>query len=182
MARIRELAEAESISPNWLAYVGKALARSSLKAETREMLRAAESRMNQESSNDRAAVALLRGEIASGEGQHIEANEQFEMAYALRSDTYYLESLAHGYFVSGDLDAAKTRYQTISEHIDLGWEGQDPWVLSHYYLGRISEEKGDTESASRYYSRFLDIWQDGDEDLVALADAKDRLQHLVGEH
>ena len=181
MARVLDLAQQASISPIWLAYSGKALVRSGMVAETRQLLETAESRMSSDNPNDRAAVALLRGEIASADGLHIEANEQFEMAYALRSDNYYLESLAHGYFVNGELDAAESRFKTVTEHMDLGWEGQDPWILSHYYLGRISEDKGDTEAAARYYSQFMDIWNDGDDDLVALADASERLQRLIGE-
>ena len=149
--------------------------------ETRQLLEDAVARANEDNPNDKAAVALLRGEIASANGEYIEANEQFEMAYALRSDNFYLESLAHGYFASGDLDAAETRFQEIAARKDLGWEGQDPWIMSHYYLGRISEEKGDTAGAADHYSDFIDIWQDGDEDLVALADARRRLQHIVGE-
>ena len=181
MARVRELAGRASIQPIWLAYAGKAHVRSGLVAETVQLLEAAESRVSENNPNDRAAVALLRGEIASANGEYIEANEQFEMAYALRSDNFYLESLAHGYFASGDFDAAETRYQEIAAGKDLGWEGQDPWILSHYYLGRISEEKGDAAGAAEHYSGLIDIWQDGDEDLVALADARRRLQHIVGE-
>jgi tetratricopeptide (TPR) repeat protein len=182
MERVRELAGRESIEPVWLAYAGKAHVRSGLVSETRQMLADAESRVNEDNPNDRAAVALLRGEIAAASGEHIEANEQFEMAYALRTDNFYLEALAHGYFVSGDFDAAEVRYQEISGQTDLGWEGQDPWILSHYYLGRIREEQGDAEGAAAYYSQFIDIWNDGDDDLVALADARARLERLVGEH
>jgi tetratricopeptide (TPR) repeat protein len=179
--RVLDIARAPAISPIWLAYVGKALARSGLIAETHQLLEAAESRMNEGNPSDRAAVALLRGEVASAEGLHIEANEQFEMAYALRSDNYYLEALAHGYFASGELDAAEVRYQDITGMKNLGWEGQEPWILSHYYLGRIREDKGDREGAAEYYSRFIDIWKDGDDELLALADARDRLQRLVSE-
>ena len=115
------------------------------------------------------------------QGEHIEAVELFEMAYALRSDNFYLESLAHGHFASGDFDAAETRFQEIAVRKDLGWEGQDPWIMSHYYLGRICEEKGDAAGAAEHYSGFIDFWQDGDEELVSLADARRRLQRIVGE-
>jgi tetratricopeptide (TPR) repeat protein len=181
LARVRELGSDVSIQPIWLAYAGKAQVRSGLAAETSQLLRDAVARANEDNPNDRAAVALLRGELASANGKHIEANEQFEMAYALRSDNFYLESLAHGHFASGDFDAAEARYQEIAAWKDLGWEGQDPWILSHYYLGRIREEKGDDEGAAEFYSRFIDIWQDGDDELVALADARRRLQRLVSE-
>ena len=181
LARVRELARGISIQPTWLAYAGKAHARAGLVAATRQMLDDALERANEGNPNDRAAISLLRGEIASAHGEYIEANEQFEMAYALRSDNYYLESLAHGYFVNGDLDAAETRYREIAARKDLGWEGQDPWVLSHYYLGRIREERGDGAGASQYYSHFIDIWKQGDDGLTILADARSRLLALVSE-
>lgn len=148
MGRVLELAGTESIQPVWLAYADKALVRSGLVAETRHLLADAESRVNEDNPNDRAAVALLKGEIAAASGEHIEAIEQFEMALALRYDNFYLEALAHGHFVNGDFDAAAVRYKEISDRKDLGWEGQDPWILSHYYLGRIGEEKGDPEGAA----------------------------------
>lgn len=181
LTRVRELAANAAIQPIWLAYAGKAQVRSGMVVETRQLLEDAVARANDDNPNDRAAVALLRGEIASANGEYIEANEQFEMAYALRSDNFYLESLAHGYFASGDFDVAEARYQEIAARKDLGWEGQDSWIMSHYYLGRISEEKGDAAAAAEHYSGFIDIWQEGDEDLVALADARRRLQRIVGE-
>jgi len=102
------------------------------------------------------------------------------MAYALKSDHFYLEALAHAHYVSGALDAAETRYREISSEKVLGWEAQDAWLLSSYCLGRVLEENGDVDGAVEAYSQFIDIWQGGDEEVVALADARARLGRLAG--
>jgi tetratricopeptide (TPR) repeat protein len=62
----------------------------------------------------------------------------------------------------------------------LGWEPQEAWVLAHYELGKLYQERGDTAKATDFYDRFLAIWKDGDPDLVPLADAKKRLHSLSG--
>jgi tetratricopeptide (TPR) repeat protein len=182
LSRVRDIASNESIDPLWLSYLGKSYARSGFTRETRDMLELAMTRSNEEGQVDRAALAYLRGEVALANGENIEANEQFEMAYALQPNNYYLEALAHGYFVSGDYHAAEARFAQIGERKSLGWEAQDPWILSFYYLGRTREELGETDAAAEAYAQFLEIWEDGDDDLIALADARDRLRLLMGEH
>jgi len=62
----------------------------------------------------------------------------------------------------------------------LGSEAQESWVLAHYILGKIYDEQGDTTRAIERYSQFLDIWQDGDDDLEPLIDARRRLRDLAG--
>jgi len=181
LVRIRELAQNPSIQPLWLCYAGKVHARSGLISEARMLLDSAASRENAANPSDRSAVANLRGEVAMAEGRHEEAIEQFEAAHTLTSTNYHLESLAHAHFVSGDLDNAESSFREIADQKTLGWEAQAPWILSFYYLGRVLEEKGDSASAATYYSQFMDIWNDGDEDLLALADARERVAQLVVE-
>ena len=49
---------------------------------------------------------------------------------------------------------------------------------SFYLLGKIYEAKGDTASAIKNYEKLLDLWKNGDEDLVDLIGAKKRLASL----
>ncbi len=178
LARVRELAPPASIAPNWLAYLGKAHARSGLVGEAEQLLADAVARLDEENSTDRAAVALLRGEVALARGENVAAITYFQTAYAVREDNYYLESLAYAYFVSGDLEAAEDRYLAIVAEPDLGWEAQEPWILAHYQLGRIHQQQGNVAQALEDYRRFLEIWQDGDDDLTALIDARRRADDL----
>ena len=49
---------------------------------------------------------------------------------------------------------------------------------SIYLLGKIYEQKGDSNLALKSYTRFLEMWKNADEDLPALIDAKERLKNL----
>jgi tetratricopeptide (TPR) repeat protein len=88
--------------------------------------------------------------------------------------------LAYANFVGGNLETAKAQYQTMVTDPDLGWEAQEPWILAHYQLGSIHQQQGNVAQALEYYHRFLEIWQDGDDDLVALVDARRRVAELSG--
>ena len=50
---------------------------------------------------------------------------------------------------------------------------------SFHLLGKIYEKKGDNQLAIQNYEKFLDLWQDADEDLPDLIDAKERLARLT---
>ena len=60
----------------------------------------------------------------------------------------------------------------------LGWEPQESWFLARYELGRLYEDRGDTAHATQYYQELIDLWNNGDSDLVILADARRRLLAL----
>ena len=175
---VRELASDPSTAPSWLAYAGKQHARMGLVPEAEVILRDAISRSDESVEADRAAVALLKGEVAMAKGDSQEALNHFETAYALRENTYYLESLAFGLYQAGSLDAALDRYLTLLAQPEIGWEVQEFWILSHYRLGQIYEELGDVPNARKYHEAFLEIWSEGDPDLIALKEARERVEGL----
>ncbi len=121
----------------------------------------------------------LSGEIALAENDVDGAISHFEQAVANRASGDYLASLALGHVLKGNLDAARRYYEEFLEDPSLGTEQQEPWILAHYHLGRVHEETGDTTRAIEYYDRFLEIWKDGDRDLVQLIDARKRLASLT---
>ena len=174
----QELATSASAAPSWLANIGKVQARNGLVAEAEVTLQEAVDRSDPTVQMDRAAVAVLRGEVALAKGDAHEAVDHLRTAYAVREQADYLESLAYGLYLSGDPDAAVDRYLSLLEQRELGWEAQESWVLSHLQLAEIYEETGDLSNARRYYEAFLEIWKDGDSDLVALKQARERLAQL----
>ncbi len=180
LARARELGQLPSVAPEWLAYLGRPHARGGMVEETERILADALARMDEDNRYDRTAVSLLRGELALARGEPSEAISHFRTAYALRQDNYCLESLAHAHFAAGDLTAAETRYLEVVADPELGWEAQEPWILAHYQLGKLYELQGNVAKALEYYGRLLEIWNDGDDDLEALSDARRRVQDLVG--
>ncbi len=78
-----------------------------LAEEAEALLQVALSRSDESVEADRAAVALLRGEIGVARGDAQGALDDLETAYALRENAYHLESLAHGLYRAGNLEAAR---------------------------------------------------------------------------
>jgi serine/threonine-protein kinase len=180
LARARALAEPESIQPNWLQYVGKHHARRGMIEETEHFLANAISRMNADSPGDRAAVALLRGELALAQGMTEGALRHLQTAYAITESSYALASLAFAHYVAGDLERAEEEYLTLISRLDLGWEAQEPWAQAHYRLGNIYQQLGDTGNALKYYRALVEVWEDGDDDILLLAEARRRIEELSG--
>ena len=145
-----------------------------------EVLDTVTARMNSENRIDMGAHHKLQGEIALARGDHDEATDHFELAFALFDNQHNLESLAFCALASGDIELARQRYEQLRGRRQLGSEAQEAWMLAHYLLGRIYEEQGDTLRAVDRYSQFVDIWQHGDDDLEPLIDARRRIRYLVG--
>jgi hypothetical protein len=55
------------------------------------------------------------------------------------------------------------------------------WVRAHYDLARLHDEAGDTEQAIRWYAAFLDLWDQADEGLDPVPDARQRLASLTAD-
>jgi len=178
MAVVRELASTPSIAPSWLAYVGKQEARMGLVEDAESVLRDAVARSDESVAMDRASVALLRGEVALAKGDAPGALEDLRNAYALRDNSFNLESLAYGLFMAGELEAARDRYLTLLSQRELGWEVQAYWMASHFRLGQIYEAAGDTANALGSYGTFLEIMRDGDPDIESVRRTRERVEAL----
>ena len=183
---MRELSEAhrigisQPIEPVWIGRLAKLYFRSGLTTEAHIILDTLEARRDSNNVSDNIFWHLSKGEGAVVAEQYAEATLQLEMAHTLQGDNYTLESLAYGYMMSGDLETARAKYEELISRRQIGWEGQEYWILAHYELGGIYEALGDTTRAIEYYDRFLNIWRDGDDDLLALRAARTRLQALSG--
>jgi tetratricopeptide (TPR) repeat protein len=83
-----------------------------------------------------------------------------------------LFELGSAYLDTHDDSQASARFERI---INSGAQrAGDPisFVRSLYFLGQISERKGDRAKAAEYYRRFVQYWGDGDMDRDRVADAK----------
>jgi serine/threonine protein kinase/tetratricopeptide (TPR) repeat protein len=163
------------VEPWWLQLYGKIYVRIGELKKAERLLNELSIKMNKENRNDRAAFNILKGEIELARGKHNEAIALFETAYKLRDDNYVLESLAFAYLRSGDLEKAMEKYKHLVSRKMFGWEAQEYWIRAHYQLGKIHEEKGETEKAIQYYQRFLDIWKDADSGIPEVEEARERL-------
>ena len=178
---VHELLRSAYTSPYWLEPWGSYYARNGMLEQALEVLDTVTARMNSENRIDMGAHHKLQGEIALARGDHAEATDHLELAFALFDNQPNLESLAFCALTSGDAELARERYELLLDDVQpCGSELQESWLLAHYQLGRIYEEQGDTALAVDRYSQFLDIWKHGDDDLEPLIDARRRIRYLVG--
>ena len=96
-----------------------------------------------------------------------------------------LPQLARAYDGTGEADSAIAVYERYIETPWLwGRLNNDSWYLAPAYkrLGELYEAGGDREKAVEYYSEFVDLWSDADEELQPLVrDVTQRLAKLIGE-
>jgi hypothetical protein len=92
---------------------------------------------------------------------------------------YTRAPLARAQLGAGQWERARVTFQEVLRDSAIGWEVQEAWLLAPYELGRLYQSRGDTANAVAAYRQILDRWAAGDEDIVALADARHRLSALA---
>ncbi len=172
--------------PSWLFLTGQMYARAKKKVEATQLLSEISARVhdplamravNDSNREDQAHYHLLQGEIQLAKENYGEAFDSLKKADQVLKDST-LESLAYGYLLRGDSDMAIAKYQELVSKSLPPREGLDDWILSHYQLGKLYEQKGQIGKAKEAYGRFVEIWKEGDPDIPALKDAKQRLTKL----
>ena len=126
----------------------------------------------------RASVALAEGRVA-------------EAIVGYR--TFYDESgcascglfeLARAYDAAGQTDSALAVYGRAVSNPGAFRLFDEYRTLAQTYkrLGEIYEERGATDEAIEYYDKFVDLWQDADEELQPIVrDVRNRIARLAGE-
>ena len=146
-----------------------------------------------ERAHERAA-RFLYGIIASVEGRHEKAMEEFEaVVQLLSSDIPYLDN--HPYSIgaqaslhaaylymaavenerAGRQVAALELYQKLLSLNGGRLQHPDLFALSHHAVSRIRQSQGDFEGACESLTKFLELWKNADSGLPEVADAKKRL-------
>jgi tetratricopeptide (TPR) repeat protein len=92
-----------------------------------------------------------------------------------------LNSLALAYYESGNLEKAKSEYETIISYPTTIREYEDEFVMSFYMLGKIYEKEDNTAKAIEHYEKFLTLWKDADPGIAEVDDARERLAGLKGQ-
>lgn len=179
LAKARKLIETTYMSPGWLMYYGKLVVRDGNLKEAESILEKILENINKGNRTDESAFNILKGEIELAKGNYQEAEEYLKTAINIQEDAYRLESLANFYFVTGKYDPAIENYQEIIDLKSLGWEAQSYFLESHYRLGLIYEQLGDTEHAQDYYQEFSNLWHEADPDIPMLSEVKSRLHAIA---
>jgi tetratricopeptide (TPR) repeat protein len=187
MKEVRQIQRESKISPDFIYLVGRAYARSGRLKEAIQQLEdlksglgdlLALSGLSRSNRGDQANFYMLKGEVEVAQKRYHEAVDSFQTAASL-GELWVEESLGYAFWKSGNLDKAANKYQEHLQNYRIGGnETLERWILAHYELARIFEQKGQPEEAVKYYERFLEIWKDGDPDLPVLIDAKKRLTKL----
>ena len=91
--------------------------------------------------------------------------------------------MSRGFDLAGQTDSAIVYYEQLAElpFRSLQW---DHIALPAAYrrLGELYEERDDLDKAIEYYSEFVDLWQDADEELQPIVrDIRNRIARLTGE-
>jgi eukaryotic-like serine/threonine-protein kinase len=83
--------------------------------------------------------------------------------------------LGSAYLAEGNDVEASARFQRIVNGGMQRLSNPLEFVRSLYFLGQISERRGDRARARAYYQRFVNYWGDGDIDKERVAEAKKKL-------
>ena len=128
------------------------------------------------------SVTFIAGCKALNHGDFKNATRQLEASYDLSDDLETEFFLAKAYIAAHQWDKAVAILKDLegSKGRIIANQAYPPiiWPLAHYYLAVAFDESGDKKHASDYYSRFLNLWQQGDANLVAVSASKKRLAEL----
>ncbi len=125
------------------------------------------------------------GALALAEGRTDDAIRLFRQYDGMIScSNCALMDLAAAYDQAGQADsvvAVLERYATLPRLFGLAQDAEYlPAALRR--LGELYEVRGDRERAAEYYSRFVELWKDADEELQpVVSDVRQRLARIVGE-
>jgi tetratricopeptide (TPR) repeat protein/TolB-like protein len=91
----------------------------------------------------------------------------------------YYNSLANASYLIGDLDSAKTWYQSILALTTGRLAYGDIYAKSYLMLGEIYKQQGMNAEAIRSYTTFLGLWRDADAGVPEVDEAKRSLADLL---
>ena len=130
---------------------------------------------------------VVRAHVHQAKGEYEAAIRDFQILIQRGGQSFKVETgydLARCYFESGQTERAIEAIQT-AQRVYIHYLGGAPHLRAAFYprgfylLGKIYEKKGDTELAIENYEKFLNLWENADEDLPELMDAKARLAKLT---
>jgi len=177
LRRAREIQVAMAGLPGaWLGLLGQHEARTGLTDDAQQVLEAMLAKDTTSWTNmDRAAIPLVRGELALAQGDAATAADALARAVELNGATYEREALARALVSAGRTQEAVDAYQKTLSDSAIGWEVQEPWVLAHYELAQLYDALGDSAAALPLYRRLAEQWRAGDPDLPLLQSIRRRL-------
>jgi len=161
-----------------LPWVATALARAGAGTEAAELLDEIEVRYPQDTALQSFWIPAIAAALALGRGEPGEAITLLESARDEengRQVTIYLRAVAH--LENGSVGEAAAEFERLVGLPDMG----QPLIqrpLSHLGLARTYALAGDLTEARRAYQAFFDSWQEADEDIPILIEAREEYKNL----
>ena len=131
---------------------------------------------------DRAYLHNLEGEVELARHNparalallHLADKETTSRAAPEQRHPRIVESLAHAYRTSGNLDQAIVWYEKLlgMPQKPLGYEAQPFWQEAHYHLASAYASRGQKDKARKPLEALLSLWKDADPDLPLLKKAR----------
>ena len=128
----------------------------------------------------------LLGEIELEKNNFAQAIQEFSTAISLLPGEFsidswhalFMEPLARANSMNGNIENAQSAYEKI-ESLTFGrmYQG-DIYANSLYMLGKIHQEKEETEKAVEYYERFLGLLKNPDKKSPELQNARQQVSFL----
>lgn len=165
----------EAIGPQVLlsARIGKAYVRCGAVKKAARILDALKKQADQYNQDQSSSLHWLEGEIELARGNARRAIELLMLADRESRSPLTVESLAHAYATSGNIEQAIACYETLvaMRSSCLGWEPQQPWIAAHYRLAKAYLSRGEKEKAKKLTATLLGLWKEADAELPLLREA-----------
>ncbi|HSM35233.1 MAG TPA: tetratricopeptide repeat protein [Longimicrobiales bacterium] len=136
----------------------------------------------------RADLRRVQGEIALAEGRPGEAIESFGRAFEDFCHICPLPGLALAYEATGQADSAITAYTRYVEtpysdrFLPYSYPLGQALAPTHERLAELLDEAGERDEAARHYARFVELWENADEELQPrVRSARARLRRILDE-
>ena len=178
MERARTMQEGLDAGIAWPARLGASFARAGALPTAERLREGVAKRARPASAQDMSDLHRLEGEIELARGRPAVALEKLRLADREFRSGLTLESLAYAAWAGRSLPEAVATYETLLATDSFGWEAQQAWVTSPYYLALAYRASGQVDKARDAADRLLTLWKDADPDLVMLRKTRELRQQL----
>lgn len=126
-----------------------------------------------ETDEPRVYYYHLLGEFCLSRGLHQRALENFSKAASIPilDRAFFINAVGEAHYKIGEWDAAVEQFEAVLKT-------NPSYAQTHYLLGLLYEKKGTDKKSRQHFQKFIEVWEDADEDLPQLTDAKKRLEEL----
>lgn len=166
---------------SWLvSYVGVSYARMRRVEEAARVLEDVRKATDRKSPRQAADLDRLEAEVELARGNTDHALQLLDQAAAEISGPLVLESRGYAFSRAGKTDQAIGEYESLRQKFgqSIGWEAQQPWLVSHVALAQAYAARGDAEAAGNVLKELLSLWKDGDAGLPLRREAYQLLLRL----